>query len=249
MRTLVAFLLPYYSLCRSIGLLLHTLRPFGPPVSRTSTSRQRVIVTHTGNDVSASLVATTMTACSNCIVEETEPVADSAQAFLSTAQPRPAGKYARTGLWTIYHLSAACLILGILAITIYLPNVVGQTATEETGCAEDGRFILDPSTHTAWSTSDAFYITLGFGNLSFSTVKLIEVIWDVLIGRGLQAFLAFFTYKIITMSLARMMENGTAVSYTTLEALAFDQASLASVVKQFSGFNLKRGWSRRVLLA
>jgi hypothetical protein len=50
-------------------------------------------------------------------------------------------------------------------------------------CYPDGnfRFLQD---YNPWATSGLFQITMGFGLMSFSNAKLIDVIWDVVVGRG-----------------------------------------------------------------
>lgn len=49
----------------------------------------------------------------------------------------------------------------------------------EGACFPDGSFNAGYNSYNFWSTCGIFQITLGFGELSFSTVKLIDVVWDV----------------------------------------------------------------------
>lgn len=50
-------------------------------------------------------------------------------------------------------------------------------------CTPDGIFRLDPTSFEYWSGSGFFQITLGFGNLDFTQVKAIDIIWDVVSSR------------------------------------------------------------------
>jgi hypothetical protein len=49
-------------------------------------------------------------------------------------------------------------------------------------CDPDGSFNTGLESVSAWRPSAAFQITLGFGSMSFSTAKFIDIIWDV-VGR------------------------------------------------------------------
>lgn len=48
----------------------------------------------------------------------------------------------------------------------------------DTACQPDGSFELDPEKFRYWK-SGFFQISLGFGNLSFTKAKAIDIIWDV----------------------------------------------------------------------
>lgn len=53
------------------------------------------------------------------------------------------------------------------------------------GCTPEGRFLSRIDTrYNIWGRSKFFEITLGFGAYPFSTVKLIDIAWDTIIGRG-----------------------------------------------------------------
>lgn len=61
--------------------------------------------------------------------------------------------------------------------------------------------------------------------MNFSRAKFLDVVFDLVVGRGFQAVLAFVTYKIGSKVLSKLLETIT-VSYTTFEALAFVSPSL-----------------------
>lgn len=97
-------------------------------------------------------------------------------------------------------LSIACLSI------ISEINAWGLSYSET--CLPDGSFsINDEKEYNPWTLSGIFQITLGFGTLHFSTVKIIDVIWDVVIGRGVQAMLATLAYFVFTRSIQRSADS------------------------------------------
>lgn len=136
-------------------------------------------------------------------------------------------------LWTI--------LVGWLMLTSY----IGVTVSGDTGqyagsgyggCSPAGEFMapLD-GRFSNWDVRSTFQITVGFGHLTFSTAKFIDVAWDVTVGRGGQAFLVFIAYAVFTKSLMRFMENSP-VSYGTFEALTFQTTSISSVFRLLRDF-------------
>jgi hypothetical protein len=59
---------------------------------------------------------------------------------------------------------------------------------------------------TSWST--LFEINIRTGNLSFVNAKIIDVAFNVVVGRGGQACLAWIAYRVYTDVLIRIAENG-----------------------------------------
>ena len=46
-------------------------------------------------------------------------------------------------------------------------------------CVADGSFSLDPPSYSLWASSGFFQITLAFGTFSFTSAKVVDVVWDV----------------------------------------------------------------------
>ncbi|KAI6759793.1 hypothetical protein HG531_013699 [Fusarium graminearum] len=46
-----------------------------------------------------------------------------------------------------------------------------------------------------WRFSKFFEVTLAWGSLDFTTAKLIDVTWDLVVGRGGQATMSFIAWK------------------------------------------------------
>ncbi|KAL9618766.1 MAG: hypothetical protein Q9160_006560 [Pyrenula sp. 1 TL-2023] len=104
------------------------------------------------------------------------------------------------------------------------------------GCSPAGDWIPPYSDgFNSWDVSAMFQITVGFGSLSFSTAKFIDVTWDVVIGRGGQGFLAWISYLVFSKSLIRFMENSP-VSYGTFEALTFNTAGLLTIIRLMKNY-------------
>jgi hypothetical protein len=67
---------------------------------------------------------------------------------------------------------------------------------------------------------DILNIDIAFGDLSFSQAKLIDLVWDIGFSRGGQVFLGWFTYKVHTAAMIRIMETDK-VSYDFFTASLF----------------------------
>lgn len=68
-------------------------------------------------------------------------------------------------------------LLGSLGVISYLTTP--KAYSSGTACQPDGSFSLDAKSFWYWSNSGFFQITLGFGTLSFTQAKAIDIIWDV----------------------------------------------------------------------
>jgi hypothetical protein len=70
-------------------------------------------------------------------------------------------------LWT-------CALLAILAIL-----GVQSVFTSDGACVPDDSFRVRPSSYNYWSSSGFFQITLGYGHLTFTEAKVVDIVWDV----------------------------------------------------------------------
>lgn len=73
-------------------------------------------------------------------------------------------------IWT----EGLCAILSTLS-----GRRVNNHNFNKTACRSDGTFAPDPWTYNLWSTSRFFQVSLGFGAMSFSQAKTVDVIWDI----------------------------------------------------------------------
>lgn len=115
-------------------------------------------------------------------------------------------------------------------------------------CNVNGAFT--PFTHPTfnlWNISGFFNINIFWGNFPFSTAKFIDIVWEIIVGRGGQALLAYITFKITTQALTRAMEK-TPVSYNTFEALAFVPPSLQQTISLLRDMITNRGIQGRLIM-
>lgn len=85
-------------------------------------------------------------------------------------------RWRRGLLWTLY----LGIVLGLgFSLWVTLALAKSNTRSLETACIPDGRFTLKPSEYNYWAAQGFFDITMGFGDLTFTQAKVIDVVWDV----------------------------------------------------------------------
>ncbi|KAK3113367.1 hypothetical protein LTR53_009410 [Teratosphaeriaceae sp. CCFEE 6253] len=82
--------------------------------------------------------------------------------------------------------------------------------------------------YSTWDPAQFLQITLGVGELSFPAAKAIDIAWDLVVGRGGQALLAWMCSPLFRSSLTRAMEAAT-VPTPVYAAVTFDKISLTSI--------------------
>lgn len=159
-------------------------------------------------------------------------------------------KLSRKALFYLPLVAALVPIILLLASSSRLSQALGSN-----GCLPSGDFVL-PYTSSVWDSSQFFAITIGFtgpraspfcsagGTLQqglsavssyqacpgygFKTVKVIDVAFDLLVGRAGQLILAALAYRLFSRILTSMMQQGQ-VGYDMFGAVAFQSCSLISV--------------------
>ncbi|KAL9618970.1 MAG: hypothetical protein Q9160_006364 [Pyrenula sp. 1 TL-2023] len=136
------------------------------------------------------------------------------------------------------------IVAWVVLITVIVDRIGKVEQYGVGGCTPADDFLAPyQGTYNRWDVSKIFQITVGFGTLSFSKAKLIDTVWDVVVGRGGQSALMSIAYKIYTSALMRILENST-VSYRIFAALTFETATLATI------YNLVRDfWTNAKLYA
>jgi hypothetical protein len=149
-------------------------------------------------------------------------------------------------LWTrplllLLPLAVSIVPLGLLlAFAGKLSKALAYNA-----CGPSGEFVL-PFTSSVWASNGLFDITIAFSGpqrqdcppgsdttlgcdgYTFTQVKLIDISWDVLIGRGGQAVAVYFAYRLFTDAVRMLMANGE-VGYDLFSAMAFESGSFSSL--------------------
>lgn len=104
------------------------------------------------------------------------------------------------------------------------------------------------ATGATWRIMDSSYFftpNLSFGSMTFTQVKVIDVAWDLIIGRGGQLLLAYVNYRVFNEWLVYHMEMHL-TSYKMYTAVAFETTSLGTLGvlgKEFLAFG-KGTWKR-----
>ncbi|OCT47638.1 hypothetical protein CLCR_03319 [Cladophialophora carrionii] len=150
-------------------------------------------------------------------------------------------------------LLAFSLPIVALALVVKVPEwyafeAENWVSNSFTHCNFNGEFTpLDKPTVGLWDPEGFFYITVSWGKMAFSTAKLIDIVWDIVVGRGGQALLAFVTFKVSSQHLALAMAKAP-VSYNTFESLAFVPPTLVRTVRLAGDLLTNRGWQARLIM-
>ncbi|OJD29615.1 uncharacterized protein BKCO1_7600019 [Diplodia corticola] len=97
------------------------------------------------------------------------------------------------------------------------------------GACMDGNFRMS-DINSPFDVRTAFAVSLGFGRLEFAVAKGIDVVFDLVVGRGGQFLLAWLTYPVFTRALLCSMETRSA-SYDYFAAMAFETVSVSTMAQ------------------
>ncbi|KAF5535755.1 hypothetical protein FMEXI_10661 [Fusarium mexicanum] len=130
-------------------------------------------------------------------------------------------------------LWVSCWNLSVLGLLIYLCLLPLGFSDEESPCQPDGEFrfggIDRPGRFDWWAPRGFFQITLSWGRLTFGTAKLIDVIWDLVVGRGGQTLMALASWRVFAEYLQLSLITKPA-AYSTVWLIRFqkDNSALAT---------------------
>ncbi|KAK3985250.1 hypothetical protein QBC44DRAFT_251050, partial [Cladorrhinum sp. PSN332] len=91
-------------------------------------------------------------------------------------------------------------------------------------CKPDGSFSPYVDDYSLWSGAGFFSIEICMGKLSFSQAKVIDIFWDMVVGRGGQAVLAYISWRVFADFMAASIER-TPVTYRTFWRVYLEQES------------------------
>lgn len=97
-------------------------------------------------------------------------------------------------------------------------------------CRPDAGFYVGDNEYNIFASTGFFQITLAFGHFPFSTAKIIDVAWDVVVGRGGQGILVAICFLVYGKALVRSMES-TSVTFGTYEAITLQSGSITGSLK------------------
>lgn len=149
--------------------------------------------------------------------------------------------------WRTYSAIAALpFALAPIVVLAAAAEVASQSYIRGRECYPNGRW--KEAAGATWRIMDSSYFftpNLSFGDMTFSQVKVIDVSWDLVAGRGGQLLLAWVNYTVFNEWLVYHMEKHP-TSYKMYMALAFRTTSvptLGVLGKEFLAFG-ERSWNR-----
>ena len=144
-------------------------------------------------------------------------------------------------------IGAFVFIVGMAVLLHYLPDLLPDTEVADLGPGENG-VSCDLTVPSGSKLEHAFMINLRSAQqLSFSEAKLIDVIWDLVIGQGGRLLMAWAAYRVFMDALVSLMES-TSVSYDVYSSLVFDTTSLLSTWEATKALVKSANWRSRVFM-
>jgi len=79
----------------------------------------------------------------------------------------------------LFYLWNIALAIAIVIFSLWESNGDRPVLSWETACKPDGSFQIYSILYSNWVVSGFFQITMGFGTLTFTQAKVIDIIWDI----------------------------------------------------------------------
>lgn len=143
----------------------------------------------------------------------------------------------------IFAEAHVAILLGVLTLALGPPFalVFGTKSAfpdDSWICLPDGKVINTASSSNAasaalWDPRSMFNITLVFGKMPFHIAKIIDVAWDICIGRFGQVIATIFAFRVLSRALLHTMETRPAAydKFTAITLYMGSFASLCTLVK------------------
>lgn len=140
----------------------------------------------------------------------------------------------------IYLVAVVTTAIPIILLVRYAPTLSARLDSQ--ACLPNGEFVL-PGTASIWNPTYFFTISITMQGANYdwtyTHVKILDIIWDVAMGRGGQLLLIYIAYQTFSRSLAYVMETN-AVSYQTYSAVSFESTSMHSIWQYLRNLGWKR---------
>ncbi|KAH7160999.1 hypothetical protein EDB81DRAFT_783720 [Dactylonectria macrodidyma] len=147
-----------------------------------------------------------------------------------------AAEWGRGALWFLLLL----WMLALVCVVITIPIITSLAVVDVSACRPDGSF--SPYTgYSFWDFSGFFQITLPFGSLTFTQAKVIDIAWDLAVGRVGQSILAYYSWNAFSSYVWSSMDTGPVTYDTFFTVYLEDEASLRSTAKMIRDFSTRRG--------
>jgi hypothetical protein len=164
--------------------------------------------------------------------------------------PAPTSRQRHFPKWAIFYdpKEAAFFILVLLnvipviSLAVYSPKLSKDLGS--VACLPNGEFIL-PGTANIWDKNLFFTISITTGsnsNWSYTQARIIDLLWDICVGRGGQIVLVYIAYRVFHKFIRYIMES-QCVSYSLYGTVAFQTGSASSIHPVISAFRDNRFWN------
>lgn len=150
---------------------------------------------------------------------------------LTSLEPRQETKWRLAGWITLSVTITLSALTGLMLAWTIAPAYFNESSTGYVACLPNGApyFYWSPESANIWNPDLFLSITLGFGPLTFTQAKAIDIIWDLFVGRGTQVILIFISYPILRRALLLSLERGP-VSFPLYSSLTLERISLRSLI-------------------
>ncbi|KAM7193918.1 hypothetical protein V8F20_008188 [Naviculisporaceae sp. PSN 640] len=171
---------------------------------------------------------------------------------LRSAQWKNFGKAYLLGIWVFFLIILATTLPACLyLIGIGYASYFAHYGLEPAGCLPNDAFNARSMDYNIFDPSGLFQITHGFGTLSFTEAKVIDLIWDIGVGRVGQTVLAFYSWRAFTAYFTVDM-GAKSVTYGTFWAIFLDRQpsflDIFHVVKDFINHQTRRSKSAIIFI-
>ncbi|KAK0707852.1 hypothetical protein B0H67DRAFT_647991 [Lasiosphaeris hirsuta] len=130
-----------------------------------------------------------------------------------------------------------------LALSLSLTHLARFPDTfTRSACHPDGNFSPFSGDYDWWAVSGIFQVTLGFGSLTFTQAKVVDVVWDVIVGQIGQFAASVISFKVFTDYVTVSMAT-TPVTYVTFWTIYLHQETSVRAWIQL----MREFWSGGVL--
>ncbi|GME34466.1 hypothetical protein BKCO1_7600019 [Neofusicoccum parvum] len=118
----------------------------------------------------------------------------------------------------------ASLLIGIIAVVPVIIGILPSLSGVTFRTCMDGNFRI-ADINSPYDVRTIFAISLGFGSFDFAVAKGIDIVFDLIVGRGGQLLLGLVSYPVFAKVLLHSMERRPA-SYQYFTAMAFETVSV-----------------------
>ncbi|KAK4201214.1 hypothetical protein QBC40DRAFT_172222 [Triangularia verruculosa] len=136
------------------------------------------------------------------------------------------GHCLRLTLWTAFLLWLWLLVALTIGLPLWATWIVNPIA-----CQPDDTFSPVSTGYNWWSQAGFFQITYGGGSLTFTQAKVIDITWNLLVGRLGQALMSGIFWRVLSNHMATKMET-EAVAYSTFWMIYLHQETSIMAIYQ-----------------